>query len=103
MLPELPPETAPWVTAVGVIVAGVLVGWKYFKVLISSEKPSAVSPEVQIVGGALADRTATMELVRAIDGLTAQIKISNELLQHQTQEDEIKRMIAEHLSRLASR
>jgi hypothetical protein len=69
-MPELPPDLVPFINILGVIVAGVLIGHRYYKSYVAgAEKEAKPSPEVQIVGGALADRAAMAGLQGAIERL----------------------------------
>jgi hypothetical protein len=70
-MPELPPDLVPFINILGVIVAGVLIGHRYYKsyVAAAAEKEQKPSAEVQIVGGALADRAAMAGLQGAIERL----------------------------------
>jgi hypothetical protein len=71
-MPELPPDLVPFINILGVIVAGVLIGHRYYKSYVAAsatEKEAKPSAEVQIVGGALADRVAMAGLQGAIERL----------------------------------
>jgi hypothetical protein len=70
-MPELPPDFVPFVNVIGLIVAGWLIGQRYYKswLAAAAEKEQKPSAEVQIVGGALADRAAMAGLQGAIERL----------------------------------
>jgi hypothetical protein len=73
-MPELPPDLVPFVNILGAVVAAVLIGHRYYKSWSASAASQKPPPEVQIVGGALADRTAMRGLEEALLRLAAAIE-----------------------------
>jgi hypothetical protein len=70
MTPELPPEFINLVTWLGAIFAGLIVAHRYIVQYFNppeKKQGGAMDTQIALVGGALADRTSTMELARAID------------------------------------
>ena len=63
-LEGVPPEYQNVITFLGLIGAAILVAWRYATGFL---KPPAAPPEVQVVGGALADRGAMERLAESID------------------------------------
>lgn len=62
----VPPEYQNVITFLGLIGAAMLVAWRYATGFLKP-LPASTSPEVQVVGGALADRAAMERLATAID------------------------------------
>lgn len=75
-MPEIPPSLIPYVNVLTVLFTAAILAQQYARRFRSPDRPPA-PPEVQIVGGALADRSAMQmvaesnrELGKAIDRLT---------------------------------
>jgi hypothetical protein len=103
-MPELPPELAPYINILGVIVAAIVIGLSYAKKFLASDTDTKKpSPAVEIVGGALADRQAMLELSRSIDDLTVAVSKSNELRERRAHVDEIEELISRRLGWMDNR
>lgn len=83
-MPELPPDLVPFINILGVLVAGVLIGHRYYKSYIAAESQQKPSAEVQIVGGALADRAAMAGLQSAVERLC---EVLEQLIEEQERRD----------------
>ena len=62
----IPPEFQPAIPLLGLLVAAVIVGYRYATKFLKPSPPSP-SPEVQVVAGALADRAAMERLAETLD------------------------------------
>jgi hypothetical protein len=85
-MPELPPDLVPFVNILGVVVAAVLIGHRYYKSWVTASVGQKPPPEVQIVGGALADRTAMRGLEEALLRLATAIERTTEFHEQRDRE-----------------
>ncbi|MFG1465282.1 hypothetical protein V5F77_20570 [Xanthobacter sp. DSM 24535] len=75
----VPPGYEGIATALSIIGAALIVAWRYAKAFMGSPPPTS-STEMQVVGGALADRGAMDRLAQSIDQQTEGIERVGDLL-----------------------
>lgn len=83
----VPPEYQGLITFLGLIGAAMLVAWKYATGFLKPSTPAA-SSEMQVVGGALADRGAMDRLSQSIDQQTEGIERVGDLLERLIQQQD---------------